>query len=150
MGGRAVGAGRRPLTVVALIRRRSLERCRAELIGSGHTITVVAARWAGRVGGRRLDEKGETGGRAAARRVGGRRAKREREGRATADGGQEGWRTPGEVKKVGRATTAGKVGERPAREGEAAGGRYRRGEESRRSTSGGKTGERPAKEGGER
>ncbi|GAA1582297.1 helix-turn-helix domain-containing protein [Actinoplanes couchii] len=34
-----------PLTVAALIRRRRLERCRAELIASGHTITAVAARW---------------------------------------------------------------------------------------------------------
>jgi AraC-like DNA-binding protein len=34
-----------PLTVAALIRRRRLERCRAELTGSGHTVTAVAARW---------------------------------------------------------------------------------------------------------
>jgi AraC-like DNA-binding protein len=34
-----------PLTVAALIRRRRLERCRAELIGSGRTVTAVAARW---------------------------------------------------------------------------------------------------------
>ncbi|GAA2859137.1 hypothetical protein Acy02nite_23160 [Actinoplanes cyaneus] len=34
-----------PLTVAALIRRRRLERCRAELTGSGRTVTAVAARW---------------------------------------------------------------------------------------------------------
>jgi AraC-like DNA-binding protein len=34
-----------PLTVAALIRRRRLERCRAELAGSGRTVTAVAARW---------------------------------------------------------------------------------------------------------
>ncbi|MBM2621090.1 helix-turn-helix domain-containing protein [Actinoplanes sp. LDG1-06] len=34
-----------PLTVAALIRRRRLEHCRAELAGSGRTITAVAARW---------------------------------------------------------------------------------------------------------
>ncbi|MFI5841424.1 helix-turn-helix domain-containing protein [Catenuloplanes sp. NPDC051500] len=34
-----------PLTVAALIRSRRLERCRAELSGSGHTVTAVAARW---------------------------------------------------------------------------------------------------------
>uniref|UniRef100_A0AAU3H4P1 Helix-turn-helix domain-containing protein n=1 Tax=Streptomyces sp. NBC_01401 TaxID=2903854 RepID=A0AAU3H4P1_9ACTN len=33
------------LTVAALIRRRRLERCRAELTGSGRTVTAVAARW---------------------------------------------------------------------------------------------------------
>jgi AraC-like DNA-binding protein len=34
-----------PLTVAALIRRRRLERCRAELATGGHTVTAVAARW---------------------------------------------------------------------------------------------------------
>ncbi|WP_433788632.1 helix-turn-helix domain-containing protein [Actinoplanes sp. CA-252034] len=34
-----------PLTVAALIRRRRLERCRAELTGNGGTVTAVAARW---------------------------------------------------------------------------------------------------------
>ncbi|BEL04512.1 helix-turn-helix domain-containing protein [Actinoplanes sichuanensis] len=34
-----------PLTVAALIRRRRLERCRAELTGNGRTVTAVAARW---------------------------------------------------------------------------------------------------------
>lgn len=34
-----------PLTVAALIRRRRLERCRAELAGSGRTVTAVATRW---------------------------------------------------------------------------------------------------------
>ncbi|MFJ9425207.1 helix-turn-helix domain-containing protein [Streptomyces sp. NPDC101249] len=34
-----------PLTVAALIRRRRLERCRAELTGTGRTVTAVAARW---------------------------------------------------------------------------------------------------------
>ncbi|GAB2627631.1 hypothetical protein Aab01nite_81210 [Paractinoplanes abujensis] len=34
-----------PLTVAALIRRRRLERCRAELIGGGRTVTAVATRW---------------------------------------------------------------------------------------------------------
>ncbi|GIJ43737.1 hypothetical protein Val02_06230 [Virgisporangium aliadipatigenens] len=34
-----------PLTVAALIRRRRLERCRAELTGGGRTVTAVAARW---------------------------------------------------------------------------------------------------------
>ncbi|WP_413759903.1 helix-turn-helix domain-containing protein [Streptomyces sp. MMBL 11-3] len=34
-----------PLTVAALIRRRRLERCRAELTGSGRTVTAVATRW---------------------------------------------------------------------------------------------------------
>jgi AraC-like DNA-binding protein len=34
-----------PLTVAALIRRRRLERCRAELAGSGRTVSAVAARW---------------------------------------------------------------------------------------------------------
>ncbi|WP_306207286.1 helix-turn-helix domain-containing protein [Actinoplanes sp. RD1] len=34
-----------PLTVAALIRRRRLERCRAELAGSGRTVTAVASRW---------------------------------------------------------------------------------------------------------
>ncbi|MFB8103054.1 helix-turn-helix domain-containing protein [Streptomyces sp. NPDC056007] len=34
-----------PLTVAALIRHRRLERCRAELTGSGRTVTAVAARW---------------------------------------------------------------------------------------------------------
>lgn len=34
-----------PFTVAALIRRRRLERCRAELTGSGRTVTAVAARW---------------------------------------------------------------------------------------------------------
>lgn len=34
-----------PLTVAALIRRRRLERCRAELAGSGRTVGAVAARW---------------------------------------------------------------------------------------------------------
>lgn len=34
-----------PFTVAALIRRRRLERCRAELTGGGRTVTAVAARW---------------------------------------------------------------------------------------------------------
>ncbi|PRX96604.1 helix-turn-helix domain-containing protein [Allonocardiopsis opalescens] len=34
-----------PLTVAALIRRRRLERCRAELAGSARTVAAVAARW---------------------------------------------------------------------------------------------------------
>lgn len=34
-----------PFTVSALIRHRRLERCRAELTGSGRTVTAVAARW---------------------------------------------------------------------------------------------------------
>lgn len=34
-----------PLTVAALIRRRRLERCRAELTESGRTVSAVAARW---------------------------------------------------------------------------------------------------------
>ncbi|SDS97163.1 helix-turn-helix domain-containing protein [Actinoplanes derwentensis] len=34
-----------PLTVAALIRRRRLERCRAELTGGERTVTAVAARW---------------------------------------------------------------------------------------------------------
>ena len=34
-----------PLTVAALIRRRRLERCRAELTAGGRTVTAVAARW---------------------------------------------------------------------------------------------------------
>lgn len=34
-----------PLTVAAMIRRRRLERCRAELAGGGGTVTAVAARW---------------------------------------------------------------------------------------------------------
>ncbi|WP_433688283.1 helix-turn-helix domain-containing protein [Micromonospora carbonacea] len=34
-----------PLTVAALIRRRRLERCRAELTGGGRTVTAVAVRW---------------------------------------------------------------------------------------------------------
>lgn len=34
-----------PLTVAALIRRRRMERCRAELTRSGRTVTAVAARW---------------------------------------------------------------------------------------------------------
>lgn len=34
-----------PLTVAALVRRRRLERCRAELAGGGRTVTAVAARW---------------------------------------------------------------------------------------------------------
>ncbi|WP_216897821.1 helix-turn-helix domain-containing protein [Nocardia alni] len=34
-----------PLTVAALIRRRRLERCRAELAGTDRTVAAVAARW---------------------------------------------------------------------------------------------------------
>jgi AraC-like DNA-binding protein len=34
-----------PLTIAALIRRRRLERCRAELTGGGRTVSAVAARW---------------------------------------------------------------------------------------------------------
>jgi AraC-like DNA-binding protein len=34
-----------PLTVAALIRRRRLERCRADLAGSDRTVAAVAARW---------------------------------------------------------------------------------------------------------
>ncbi|MBY8864054.1 helix-turn-helix domain-containing protein [Nocardia sp. CA2R105] len=34
-----------PLTVAALIRRRRLERCRAELAGTGRTVAAVAAGW---------------------------------------------------------------------------------------------------------
>ncbi|MCO5973842.1 AraC-like ligand-binding domain-containing protein [Actinoallomurus soli] len=34
-----------PLTVAALIRRRRLERCRAELAGTDRTVASVAARW---------------------------------------------------------------------------------------------------------
>ncbi|GAB7037166.1 MULTISPECIES: AraC-like ligand-binding domain-containing protein [Catenuloplanes] len=34
-----------PFTVAALIRRRRLERCRAELAGGERTVTAVAARW---------------------------------------------------------------------------------------------------------
>jgi len=34
-----------PLTVAALIRRRRLERCRADLTESGRTVAAVAARW---------------------------------------------------------------------------------------------------------
>ncbi|MEU1889003.1 helix-turn-helix domain-containing protein [Micromonospora rifamycinica] len=34
-----------PFTVAALIRRRRLERCRAELAAGGRTVTAVAARW---------------------------------------------------------------------------------------------------------
>jgi len=34
-----------PLTVAALIRRRRLDRCRADLAGTDHTVAAVAARW---------------------------------------------------------------------------------------------------------